>query len=258
MAVTGENKPPLSLLQLATIFRENVDDLPGDIVDTSTPWHNDDTGLLWSNSEICRYADEAQQEVARRIGGILDQHTSIAINHITVTAGTQSYGYDKRILKIERIKYVKDASKDEFVLDRKTPFWMDANHREWELEGNATGEGVVQHYVEYTEEREIKLWRVPDAAGVLHLTTYRLPLSRLSWTLRHRLLEIPEENQLDMVDWMMFRAYLKRDAETENPDLAAVHKGLFDERLGERPSAALETVRRREHKMGRRVTAHFF
>ena len=32
MALTGENKPPLTLEQLATIFRETADDLPGDIV----------------------------------------------------------------------------------------------------------------------------------------------------------------------------------------------------------------------------------
>ncbi len=258
MSLTGELKPPLTLDQLVNIFRQRVDDLPGDIVDESTSWQNDDAALLWKNDEICGYADEAQSELARRIGGILDQHTNVAINHIAVTAGVQNYTYDRRILKLERIKFVEDATDSEYVLKRRTPVWMDDNHKEWELEGNASGQGTVEFYVEYTNERQIKLWRVPPVAGVLHLTTYRLPFNRLSWTMRSQLIETPEEHQMDLLDWMMFRAYLKRDAETENPDLAGVHKNLFDERVGLRPSAALETVRRREHKMGRRVPAQFF
>jgi hypothetical protein len=258
MAVTGELKTPLTLEQLATLFRQRVDDLPGDIVDTSQPWQNNDDGLLWKNQEICQYADEAQNEVVIRTGGILDQHTTIAINHITVTAGTQAYTYDNRILKIERMKFVEDATNNEYVVIKKTPIWMDEHHREWDLEGNATGQGIVEFFVEFTEEKQIRLWRVPGVAGVLHLTTYRLPVTPLSWTLRHKLLEVRAEYQYDMLDWMMFRAYLKRDAETENPELAGIHKSLFDERIGERPSADLQTIRRREHKLGRRVTTHFF
>jgi hypothetical protein len=258
MSVIGDLKPPLTLEQLASIFRSRVDDLPGDIVDKSVPWQNDDTGLLWTNDEICGYADEAQTELFRRIGGVLDQHTTVAINHITVAAGVQSYSYDKRILKIERAKLVEDVSADEFVLEKRSPDWMDDHHVDWELEGNATGQGIVEFFIDYTEERQVKLWRVPGVAGVLHLTSWRLPVNHLSWALRHVLIESPDEHQMDLLDWMMFRAYLKRDAESENPDLAAVHKGLFDERIGERPSARLEAVRRREHKSNRRVNAHFF
>jgi hypothetical protein len=258
MSVTGELKPPFTLEQLATVFRQRVDDLPGDIVDQATAWQNDDDGLLWKNAEICGYADEAQTEVVRRTGGILDQHTNVGINHITVAAGVQGYAYDKRILKIDRMKFVEDATGDEYVVTKRAPRWMDDHHREWDLEGNATGQGIVEYYVEFTEEKQFRLWRVPSVAGTLHLTTYRLPVNRLSWTLRNKLLEVRDEYQYDMLDWMMFRAYLKRDAETENPELAGIHKSLFDERIGERPSADLESLRRREHKLGRRVTTHFF
>ena len=209
--------------------------------------------------KFCRYADEAQDEVARRIGGILDHGAvSVAATHITVTAGTQTYTYDKRILKIERMKFVETDTDDEYIVTKKTPVWMDDHHPQWDLEGNASGQGIVEYFVDYVNERKFRLWRVPAVAGILHLTAFRRPVTRLSWDLRNKLLEIPEEHQLDMVDWMLFRAYLKRDAETENPELASAHKGLFDERIGERPSARLETVRRREHKMGRRVKTHFF
>lgn len=251
MSVTGELKPPLTLEQLVTLFRQRVDDLPGDIVDSATAWQNDDDGLLWKNAEICQYADEAQQELFIR------RHqkdaSTVAITQITVSADTASYPFDKRILAIERVKFVDSADK-EFVLEKTTHQKMDWQRINWQGDSS----GVVEEYIENFEDREITLWRTPDLDGTLHLTVRRLPLDRLSWTLRNKRIETADELQYDLLDWMMFRAYMKRDAETENPDLAGIHKNLFDERVGERPSAHLQQVRRQERNIDRRVRPHYF
>lgn len=251
MSITGDLKPPLTLEQLVTIFRQRVDDLPGDIVDTSKPWQNDDSGLLWSNDEACQYADEAQQEL------FLRRHkkdsTTADITQITVTAGTSEYVFDRRILAIERVKFVDSADK-EFVLDKTTHQTLDFERTNWQLDTD----GVVEEYLEDFGNRSITLYRTPKLAGTVFLTVRRLPLLSLSWPTRHKLIEAEYENQYDLLDWMMFRAYLKRDAETENPDLAGMHKILFDERVGERPSAHLQQVRRQERNIERRVTTHFF
>lgn len=251
MSVTGELKPPLSLEQLATIFRQRVDDLPGDIVDASKPWSNDDTGLLWSNDEICQYADEAQQELFIRRNKKDD--TTAAVTQIAVVASTAIYPFDKRILAIERVKFI-DSAADEFVLDKTTHQTLDHLRSNWQKDDD----GVVDEYIEDFENRSITLYRTPQLAGTLFLTVRRLPLLRLSWPTRHVLIETDDENQYDLLDWMMFRAYMKRDAETENPDLAGIHKTLFDERVGERPSAHLQQVRRQERNINRRVRVHFF
>ena len=251
MAITGELKPPFTLEQLAAVFRSRVDDLPGDIVDESTAWANDDDGLLWKNDEICQYADEAQQELFQRVHKKDD--TTAAITQITVVASTAAYPFDKRILGIERVKFVDSAAK-EFVLDKTTHGTLDWKRTNWQ----GDEDGVVKEYIEDFENRSITLYRTPELSGTLYLTVRRLPLKRLSWTLRNALIETSDENQYDLLDWMMFRAYMKRDAETENPDLAAIHKGLFDERVGERPSAHLQQVRRQERNIDRRVRTHFF
>ena len=251
MAVTGELKPPLTLEQLVTLFRQRVDDLPGDIVDATTAWQNDDDGLLWKNSEICQYADEAQQELFIRRHK--KDSTTVAITQITVVAETGSYAFDSRILGIERVKFIDSAAK-EFVLTKNTHQNLDFQRINWEGDSS----GVVEEYIENFEDREITLWRTPDLAGTLHLTVRRMPLVNLSWSLRHKLIEAPNETQYDLLDWMMFRAYMKRDAETEHPDLAAQHKALFDERVGERPSAHLQQVRRQERNIDRRVRPHYF
>jgi hypothetical protein len=203
--------------------------------------------------------DEAQHELAHR-KPILDS-TTAAITQIAiagVAADVQEFTYDQRILKIDRMKFVETLSADETLLVKRTQAWMDFRHREWDLQTPANNNpGVPEFYVEYGDERKLQLWPPTNLDGTLFLTVWRLPLVRLSWTLRRSLIEAQQEHQTDLIDWMQYRAYLKRDAETENLDLAATHKEIFDERIGLRPSAALQALRRREHKLARRVQGHF-
>lgn len=257
MALNGDLKPPFTLEQLVFLFRQRVDDLPGDVVAGTTPWTNDDDGLLWKNEEICGYADEAQQELAHR-KPIIDTDQNISLTHLAVSGTNQQVViYDPRILKIERAKFVETVTGDEHVLEKRSLSWMDARTKDWDLEGGVADQGAPCFYIEYAEEYRLRLWPVPDIAGTIHLTVHRLPMERLSWTLRRSLIEAQTAHQLDLLDWMMHRAYMKRDAETENPELSAAHKAAFDERIGLRPSAHLQAVRRREHKLQRRVQGHF-
>ena len=257
MSLTGQIVPPLTLEQLVFLFRERMDDLPGDIVSTNTSWQNDDDGLLWKNQEIARYADEAQQELAHR-KPILESDVNQAITHLAVSGTNQnSVNYDSKILKIDRVKFVATATGDEYLLTKRDTHWMDKRYNQWDKEGGLGDQGVPCFYVDYIEEYQLRLYPVPDVAGSLHLTIWRLPLTRLNWTTRHQLIEAQTQHHLDLLDWMQYRGYLKRDAETENAGLAGEHKAIFDERIGPRPSAQLQAIRRREARMSRRVSAHF-
>lgn len=249
MSLTGRFTPPLTLEQLVELFRRRVDDLPGDVVDDEA-WQNDDDGLLWKNDEIAAYADAAQDEYFRRAGGKTDRDTA-EICQITVTAGTATYPYDQRILSIDRVKFVDSASA-EHILTKRTYRWLDEERLRWESEN-----GQVEVYVEDPDERSLTLYRNPELDGTLYLVVKRLGLQRLEWTHRTRELEVPREHQLGLVDYMLYLAYMKRDAETENPELSAAHLAVFTQNYGERPSARLERVRRQERRTFRRVRAHY-
>ena len=177
MASAQDIKPPLNLEELATLFRLDVDDLPGDTV-TDVNWKNDDTGLLWKNQEICRYAVEAQNEFCFR-NPILDQDTQAAVTQITVSASTGVYAYDSRILSIRRMKFV-DSNNDEFPVLKRSTQWMDRHALKWDLE-TAPTEGKVEFYIEDADHRSIQLYRTPDLAGTLHMTVDRLPFKIMSW-----------------------------------------------------------------------------
>lgn len=98
---------PYTLEELVTVFRQDVDDLPGDTVATVN-WKNDDTGLLWKNQECARFANAAVTEYLIR-NPILDQDESTALTRITVPSGTNQFDYDTRIQWVRRIKIVMNG-----------------------------------------------------------------------------------------------------------------------------------------------------
>jgi len=255
MASAQDIKLPLTLEELATLFRQDVDDLPGDTV-TSVNWKNDDEGLLWKNQEITRYANQAANEFCFR-QPILDQDTKPAITQITVAAGTGVYALSPKILAIRRMKFV-DSNGDEFLVGKRTTQWMDRNKSQWDLEASPA-QGVVEFYIEDTDTHQLQLYRVPELAGTIHMTVDRLPSTAMLWSARHQHIpEIHEQHHYCLLEYMKHLAYKKRDTETENKKLAQESLDAFTAMVGERPSARLLRVRKQERNNPRRARAQYF
>lgn len=256
MASAQDIKPPLTLEELATLFRQDVDDLPGDTV-TDVNWKNNDTGLLWSNQEVCRYANQAVNEFCFR-QPILDQDVTPAITQITVVASTGVYTLSPKILSIRRLKFVETVTGDEVIVLKRTTQWMDMNRSDWDKEASPD-EGVVEFYIEDTDMHQLQLYRVPEVAGTIHMTVDRLPSKSMLWPSRHQdIPEMHEQHHLCLLDYMKYLAYKKRDAETEDKKLATDFLDAFTAMVGERPDARLLRVRKQERNYPRRVKAHFF
>jgi hypothetical protein len=257
MASAQDIKPPLTLEGLATLFRQDVDDLPGDTV-TDVNWKNDDTGLLWSNQEICRYANQAETEFCFR-NPIPDRDVDQTITHVAFTGGTQKGILDPKILAIYRAKFVETATGDEIHLQKRTVQWMDRYIAEWDLESNSSLQGDPKYYIEDANGNSVFLYPIPEANGTLHLNVGRLPSSSMLWSRRH--LDGPEidaEHHLCLLDYMKYLAFRKRDAETENKELAEEHYQSFEMHAGVRPDARLLRVRKQERNYPRRVRAQYF
>ena len=255
MASAQDISPPLTLEELVTLFRQDVDDLPGDTVN-DVNWKNDDTGLLWKNQEIVRYANAAVSEFVIR-NPILDQDTKTDVTRIAVLAGNGVYSFDSRILSIRRMKFV-DSNGVEYSLVKRTADWMDRNETDWDPEA-APNEGTVEFYVEDTDHRQLQLYRTPELDGTLHLIVDRLPFESMQWAKRHQMRpEIDMHHHLDLLDYMKYLAYRKRDAETDNIKMADAFMNTFTTNVGERPSARLLRVRRAERNNSRRTVGQYF
>ena len=257
MASAQDIKPPLTLEELATLFRQDVDDLPGDTV-TDVNWKNTDTGLLWSNQEICRYANQAVTEFCFR-QPIHDHDVATTITHVAITGLTQIGNLSNKILSIKRAKWVDGTDAEEGELLKRTSEWMELNHFGWDEESAAGQQGFPQFYIEDMDLLKIWVWPIPVNSGQVHMTVDRLPTKSMLWPSRHQdVPEIGEEHHLCLLEYMKHLAYKKRDAETEDKKLAQDFLDAFTAMVGERPNARLLRIRKQERNYPRRVRAHFF
>lgn len=237
-----------NLQGLIEAYRSRIDDLPGDSEDTD--WLRDDSGLMWSNDELVRYANEAQDEYCVRRP--IDDRSTASVCQISVSlAGGAIYPLDSRILYVRRAWLDGESSplvkRTAHHLDLALPGWQDADP------------GGPRWYVESQEPREIRLVRPPDGDYTLMMEVGRLPLQALRWTHRHKdAPEIPSHHWPVLFWYMDHLAYAKRDTETHNKGRSENGLAMFESLVGPRPSAYIEEVRRRERNLTRRARASWF
>lgn len=249
----------MNLRELVTLFRSEVDDLSGTVADPCA-WENDDTGLLWSNADAVRYANQAVDEFCRRVPIVdhlsdtdgLSPASDLCL--IPIVADQADYTLHPKILHVRRIVVVGERN----PLTKATIRKMDKDEPNWE---NATAQDPPTHYIEDFEERTIRVWPTPTATatGNLRLTVARMPLKDMQWALRQtEIPEIEEKYHRDLIDYMQYRAYRKRDAETYKPEISISFLENFTANVGTRPSARIERERREERNHRRRSQTVWF
>lgn len=238
----------MTLRELIRAFREEIDDLPGDVTDPCA-WEGNDTGLLWKNHELVRYANAAEKEFCRRRP--IQDSTTTALCQIAVTAGTATYPY-----KDELIQYIERAQLDgeTYPLTKKTSEWMDKNVLNWR-----TNTGTPVYYVEDMDDRQITLSPIPEADGTISTTIGRLPKTDMDWNKRQVIgPEIKSLYHENLMLWMGHLAFRKRDSQTYHENESKNYFDYFETAVGPRVNAHSEKRRRLSRNMPRRTRAYSF
>jgi len=84
-----------------------------------------------------------------------------------------------------------------------------------------------------------------DDGDKLYLSVWRLPASAMTIDDTP---EINPEYHEFLLEWVAFRAYMKRDEDTFNPEKSATHRALFDERFGPPIPAGVREHQKRSPK----------
>lgn len=233
----------MTLLELIFRVRTRLDDLGGD-TGTVPPgytyyWEYSDAGRLWTNAELVGYINSARNELAQRLP-IVDSTTEDLVQ-IALVADTATYDVDYRILAIDSVVLGSTGTplvKLSDANDRSA--WQDPYSTTW------TGPSTVSQYRFDLNDYTLTVYATPTESDTLLLSVRRLPLDELLWT--HRSWELDEpvatHQQLALVDWVCMQAYLKRDTDTFNADLAGRHQGLFTDAVGPRIQFTQAAVRK--------------
>jgi hypothetical protein len=191
----------------------------------------------WDDLTLVRYMNDAHRRFARRSLCIRDDTTAEVVQ-VRLAADTAMYTLHPSVLRVQSARH-EDATTDLVRMTHATNytfantftdyFDIAGSPRSGEPKRFATDEGV-----QVDDEHQIRMLvdPVPDSTQggkLVALRVIRLPLNALSLDNTDASPEIPEDWQLDMLEWAAFRALRNWDVDAEAQTRAKEHKDRFEE-----------------------------
>lgn len=200
----------------------------GDLIDAFRDEAQDNTPrpYLWSDTRLTQFATEAMHEACRRAGVLVDSQSDFCV--VTATPADPLVPLDPRIITIKR--FVRTDRPTPPILpmqcsdmDRLVPGWETATAADpsWYVTDYQTG--------------YLRVVPTPTADVDFQMTVSRLPLANPSSL--DDVLEFRDEHSPALVQWMLYRAYSKQDADSFDPAKAARSLAEFEREFGRKVSA---------------------
>ncbi len=183
---------------------------------------------LWPDDELAPWFSEADKEAAIRSRLINDSE------EFTVKAGDTTIDLPKELFDIQyaELRAADGTAKEITGTDRQT---LNALRPGWRTKSEPP--------VDYIhDDKTLMFGAVADADYTLYLEFFRTPKRALREEGDES--EINDQHHLNLVDWVLFRAYGKPDPDTQNPGKSEDAEGRFTAYFGKRPDADL---RRRQN-----------
>jgi hypothetical protein len=211
-----------------------------------------DTDSLWSDETLVRYIKDAERRFARQ-SLILRDATTVGVVQVRLKAGVQDYPLHKSVLSVISSRW----SNDPFDLQRSGhALIMQLNPPEFLTFDPSTAFTIPpgRPLAYFTDETlvyagngrvTLSVYPVPSSAEdgtIIYMRVIRLPICRYSMDDLDRESELPEDYQLDALEWAAYRAQRGFDADAGAPTSADAHKKAFDE-------AILNAVKETKRKM---------
>jgi hypothetical protein len=192
-----------------TEMADLIEHFRDDMFDPPLPSATDTSESMWTDSEILRFARQAQEEFCRYTLCLSDSRTF----RPKIKPGDSLVKADPRIIKPKNA-YLKSTGK-ELRLVRAAE--MDEGVGISDYGASSSGnwrvaEGTPTHLITDDETGYFRLYPAPPVKSdpdELMLSVYRLPKEELE-------LEIPEEWRIKLLDGMKAQAYNKEDIEVND------------------------------------------
>lgn len=192
---------------------------------------------LWSDDDWRDYFNEAADEAAIRARLIEDDQIEV-----DVTAGDAYADYPEHVWAIQRVYF---GSKRLILSDRET---LDAT----EPQGWEDRQGDPQYC--YEVGGRLRFYPAPLTSGTARLVAFCVPATPMANDedtpqLRQRI-------HAQLLDWALFLAYSRKDADTFDANLAEKHAAAFEKVFGPRPDE--KAMRRKRANVRRFVAGSYF
>ena len=211
----------MTLQGLIDIFRLESDDLK--------------TPPLWTDDELIEYANDGEEQACRRARLLVDSTTD-SVCSLSFTAGSSPLlTLSPFILGIRGVTWISSGVPVvRRVLIPMLGSRMDEAIPDWETAVVQPG-SQPSVYVTGIETQAIRLHPTPAVNGTVELSVFRLPIDKMAALGDEP--SIPVYAQRALVQWMLYRAYSKQDADALDAEKAKSAYSLFVQEFGDAKSA---------------------
>lgn len=190
---------------------------PKDLVDAFRAYSRDIVQpYLWSDLELYQYATEAESSVAQELLCLQDMVSDAAV--LSVSAGEPIVAVHPSTIRI-RSAFFTTASGEQRSLELRTMDGM----RDAKM---FTETGFPRILILGASAGTARIYPIPTEDGTLQLSIFRTPLKALNSGAKF---EIPFQYTPSLLEWMIYLAYRKRDADTFSPGQSAAGLAGFME-----------------------------
>jgi len=196
----------------------------------------DTTSIRWPKTELLRYMNDAQREIVN----LRPDSSSISAN-IDLVAGTAQTipAAGLRLIKVVRNMSAAGASAtgkrvirivDKDILDTQEPLWHDPD-----VTGDATHVSIVKHYI-FDEDDPRRFYVYPGvlvtnaSACFVEIVYSASPTDIVNTT--SGVIRVDDIYSNAIIDYTLFRAYLKDAEFAGNAQRASTHYQLFTGSVG--------------------------
>ena len=220
-----------------TLF-DQLEELRTNILRDTSDLISGNPDKLWSDESLLRYIKDAERRFARHTMLIRDSSTT-AITQVTLATGIKTYTLHASVIGVLSCRYDTDA----YDLKRTGHALVNDLVPAEFLSFDPSIYGVVQSgapMVFYTDETTVNagvnavtLTVYPEPSATqngkkLYLRVIRLPITTYASNDLARESEIPEDYQLDVLEWAAYRAMRGIDGDAGSPIAADAHKQAFE------------------------------
>ena len=207
----------MTLEQLLLAARRRLDD-------TRAPY-------LWSDDELTEFLNNAVDEACVR-SQLIEDRTTPEVTRVFVDVSQVSNGYPLHSA-IDRVTAAFWGTEDCALTPRSR-----ADALLTVKNDTVVADPVDYPTAYYLERRKVYLVPPPATDGEVLLWVYRRPLAPLAALTDEP--EIPEHLHRDLVWWVAYEAYSRKDADTQDADMADRAEAKFTARFGTARSAKVE------------------
>jgi hypothetical protein len=237
----------MKLSELLSELRENI------LHDRSDRTDGDED-LLWSDTTLVRYINEACRRFARQ-GLVIHDNRSEA-SEVTLIEGQTEYTLHPSVLAVRSAKLVGErrdlqrtghSALDAYITPT-TQFWDPAHFSELppgKPLAYTTDESIGPDDDDSAGATMLRVYPAPTAEyadQIIKLRLIRLPLEHLTLDNVEAIPEIPEAHHMDMLDWAAYLALRIADVDMGDLKRSQIHRASFEEHVKEAKQVAMRKL----------------